>query len=130
MHTPILSQSAPDTLVRDRAQDATGLAVPLLLALLVWPVIVAAAASLYVMHTLRGEQTDLLAFRPPIAVIDTHQFIEQQPLTASTNARLQAGFKQANLAAMRLKESGFLIIDRAQVLSAPGAIEVPPVNQK
>jgi hypothetical protein len=101
-----------------------------LLLLLLWPIFVVAAGAVVTLRVVRSDQAELMTLRPPIAVIDTHRFIERQPTSMSPNDRAQAGFKQADQAAKKLRDSGFLIIDRGQVLSAPEPIQVPTPVQK
>jgi len=121
MHTPVLDHPEND------APPAAGQAVslPLIVAFLIWPLIVAGVACLFMHRYMQTEIDTELSLRPRVAILDTHQFVEQQPTTLSPDDRLKAGFKKANETSKRLQDAGFLILDRGQVLSAPAGLQVP-----
>ncbi|HOV56369.1 MAG TPA: hypothetical protein PLN91_00660 [Rhodanobacteraceae bacterium] len=68
---------------------------------------------------------DELALRPRVAIIDTDALITAERGQSKDAAAFDRGFAKANETISRLRDAGFLVIDRQYVKAAPDAIAVP-----
>lgn len=96
---------------------------------LVWPLIVATALGYWMDRRHAAALIELAETKAeitPIAVIDSVAFMKGSTDGGTPAERAQAGLTLAKQTADRLKNAGYVVLDRNLVVTAPEAVMVRP----
>lgn len=91
-----------------------------------WPLLVAAGTAWWIDQRLEGAIASATSHLTPVAVVDTVAYMQAGQEGATPELRARGGLQAAHTIKEKLRERGYVVLDRNVIMAAPDTVMVRP----